>query len=167
MQHLSIIYQSTGSLSSYRNNPRVHSKAQVEQIRRSIEAHGFANPILVDETNTIIAGHGHLLAAKALGLPEVPTIQVAGLSEAARAALRIADNKIALNSAWDIDLLKVELQIISELEVGFDLKLTGFSPGEIDVTLEGGDEPEDEQVPATPMVPVSLECLERRVRQRH
>jgi hypothetical protein len=98
----------------------------------------------------IIAGHGRLLAAKALGLTEVPTITLAGLSDAQKRALRIADNKIALGAGWDIGLLKVEL---SELSVELDLSLTGFSTGELDVMLNGTSDPDDEVIPAIPVEP--------------
>ncbi|MEO1042652.1 MAG: ParB/Srx family N-terminal domain-containing protein [Pseudomonadota bacterium] len=127
------------------HNERTHSKAQVNQLVRSIEAFGFTNPILVDEDNGIIAGHGRLCAAKQAGLNEVPTICLAGLSEGERKALRLADNKLALEAGWDTDLLKSELGKIAELQV--DLDLTGFSIGEIDVSLSDAADPDDEVSP--------------------
>ena len=90
-------------------NARTHPKRQVEQIANSIREFDFANPILVDAEKRIIAGHGRLLAAKVLGMTEVPTIVLPHLSEAQKRALKIADNRIALGAGWDLDLLKVEL----------------------------------------------------------
>src|SRR5262245_22774304 len=87
-------------------NARAHPKQQIDQIVASIRQFGFVNPILADPDGSVIAGHGRLLAAKAMGLCEVPTIALAGLSETQKRALRIADNKIALGAGWDLDLLK-------------------------------------------------------------
>lgn len=112
-------------------NARIHSKKQIEQIAASIAENGFVSPILVNADGLVIAGHGRLRAARKLRLTTVPTIVVTGLSEAQERRLRIADNKIALNAGWDLDLLRFEL---TEIEAsGLDLSLTGFSTGEIDV----------------------------------
>lgn len=155
MNPIEILYQPTTSLKPCPNNPRTHSKSQLKQVAASIKAFGFANPILVDEHNVIIAGHGRLLAAKEIGLAAVPTIPLRGLREAQKSALRIADNKIALNAGWDVELLEVELTAISTLEHDFDLELTGFSTGEIDIML-GVDAPSsDDVVPASTATPVS------------
>ncbi|WP_417492619.1 site-specific DNA-methyltransferase [Maricaulis sp.] len=150
---LSITYRPLGALHPDPRNARTHPKRQIEQITASMKAFGFANPILIDEEAVIIAGHGRLMAAKALGLPEAPTITLAGLSDGQKRALRLADNKIALNAGWDLDLLKVELQDLSALEIDLDLSLTGFSTGEIDVVLDDGGDPDDEMIPATPQTP--------------
>ena len=136
-----------------RATPAPIPKRQVEQIAASIRAFGFANPILVDAEGGIIAGHGRLLAAKALGMTEVPTIVLPHLSEAQQRALRIADNKIALGAGWDLDLLKLELGELAVIDVDLDLALTGFSSGEIDVILKGPADPEDEVIPAVPVTP--------------
>ncbi len=101
----------------------------------------------------IIAGHGRLRAARNLGLADVPTITLAGLGEAQRRALRIADNKIALGAGWDLEILRLELAEIGTLDVTFDLSLTGFSTGEIDVILEAADDPDDAVIPAVPDTP--------------
>ena len=93
-------------------NARTHSAKQVEQICASIRAFGFTNPILLTPDHSVIAGHGRLLAARKMGLAEVPTIILADLSEMQVRALRLADNRIALNAGWDTDLLKIELQAI-------------------------------------------------------
>jgi len=147
---LSVVYRSVGTLVPDPRNARTHPRRQVDLIVASIRAFGFTNPILIDPDGSVIAGHGRLLAAKAMSLSEVPTIALAGLSEAQKRALRIADNKIALGAGWDLDLLKVEL---SELDLDFDLSLTGFSAGEIDVILKGEADPDDEVVPAVPVKP--------------
>lgn len=142
-----------GQLRPFKNNARTHPAQQVAQIAASIREFGFTNPILVDEDFEIIAGHGRLLAAKSLGLETVPTITVTGLSAAQRRALRLADNRIALNSGWDKDLLKIELGDLSpDL-----LELTGFECGEIDVLIDGGEtgDPDDDAIPAAPAVPIT------------
>ncbi len=148
---LSITYRPVGSLTPDPRNARSHPKRQLEQIQASIRAFGFTNPILIDEKNFVIAGHGRLLAAKELGLAEVPTIMLSGLSDAQKRGLRLADNKIALGASWDLDLLKLELGELAEMD--FDLDLTGFSTGEIDVVLSGADDPDDEVIPATRTTP--------------
>ncbi len=112
----------------YARNSRTHSDEQVAQIAASIREFGFTNPVLVDGDRGIIAGHGRVLAARKLGLDDVPVIELAHLTEAQRRAYVIADNKLALNAGWDLDLLKVELQ---ELDGKFDLALTGFNAGEL------------------------------------
>jgi len=147
---LCITYRPLDTLRPDPRNARTHPKRQIEQITASMKAFGFANPILVDEELVIIAGHGRLMAAKALGLAQAPTITLAGLSDGQKRALRLADNKIALNAGWDLDLLKVELQDLSALEINLDLSLTGFSTGEIDVVLDDGGDPDDEIIPAIP-----------------
>ena len=147
---LAISYRPVGSLVPDPRNARTHPKRQLEQISASIRAFGFANPILIDAEGRIIAGHGRLLAAKSIGLTEVPAIVLPHLSEAQRRALRIADNKIALGAGWDLDLLKLELGELAVIDVGLDLALTGFSSGEIDVILKGPADPEDEVIPAVP-----------------
>ena len=147
---LAVSYHPVGSLIPDPRNARTHPKRQLEQIAASIRAFGFANPILIDAEGRIIAGHGRLLAAKSIGLTEVPAIVLPHLSEAQRRALRIADNKIALGAGWDLDLLKLELGELAVLDVDLDLALTGFSSGEIDVILKGPADPEDEVIPAVP-----------------
>ena len=118
----------------YVGNTRTHSKKQIEQLAASIAADGWTNPIVINSDGVVIAGHGRLRAARKLGLVKVPTIVVRGLSEAQERRLRIADNKIALNAGWDMDLLKVELE---EIDLsGLDVSLTGFSVGELDVLFE-------------------------------
>lgn len=150
---LVLAYRPTASLVPDRRNARTHPKSQVAQLVQSIQAFGFTNPILVDEHGGIIAGHGRLLAAKQISLAEVPTIALPHLSEAQKRALRLADNKIALGAGWDLDILKLELADLAVLDVDFDLSLTGFSSGEIDVVLSGAPDPDDERIPAVPLEP--------------
>ena len=121
---LSIEYRATGEIIPYINNSRMHSEQQVQQVAASIKEFGFTNPILIDQDGGIIAGHGRLLAAQMLGMDEVPTITLEGLTEAQRKAYVIADNQLALNSGWDLDALKVELERLGELD--FDMDLLGF-----------------------------------------
>lgn len=150
---LSVQYVAVEVLKPDARNARTHSKAQIKQIVASIREFGFTNPILIDPDSVIIAGHGRLRAARELGLGEVPTITLAGLSEAQKRALRLADNKIALGAGWDLDILRVELADLSALDLDIDLSLTGFSVGEIDVLLATGSDPDDEALPAVPSEP--------------
>jgi len=121
--------RSVESLIPYARNARTHSDEQVAQIAASIKEWGWTTPVLVDETGQIIAGHGRVMAARKLGLEEIPVMVASGWSEAQRRAYVLADNKIALNSGWDMDLLKVELQDIGEMS--FDLDKIGFSVEEM------------------------------------
>lgn len=121
---LSIEYKSTGELIPYINNSRTHSEQQVQQVAASIQEFGFTNPILIDDESGIIAGHGRLQAAQLLGLDNVPTITLTGLTEAEKKAYIITDNQLALNAGWDIDSLKIEVDRLNELD--FDITLLGF-----------------------------------------
>jgi DNA modification methylase len=150
---LNVIYRSLGSLIPDPRNARTHPRRQIEQIKSSITAFGFTNPILADPEGRLIAGHGRLIAARELGMTEAPVIELSGLSEAQKKALRLADNKIALGAGWDVDILKLELADLSTTELDVDLSLTGFSTGEIDVILKGEADPDDEVIPATPSKP--------------
>jgi DNA modification methylase len=124
------------SLIPYARNARTHSDAQVAQIAASIKEFGFNNPVLVDGENGIIAGHGRVLAARKLGLAEVPVIELSHLSETQKRAFILADNKLALNAGWDQELLSLEL---GELKAdGFDLDLTGFDGDELNEIAAGG-----------------------------
>lgn len=125
---------SVNDLIPYINNSRTHSDEQVLQIAASIKEFGFLNPIIVDGSNGIIAGHGRVMAAKKLGLDEVPCIDASHLSEAQKKAYIIADNKLALNAGWDDEILRIELNILDELD--FDLSLTGFSDEELQALTE-------------------------------
>ena len=117
---LEIEYKKPNDLIPYVNNSRTHSESQITQVASSIKEFGFTNPILIDGENGIIAGHGRLLAALKLDISEVPTIALHGLTDAQRKAYVIADNKLALNSGWDLELLKIEL---ADIEGEFDLDI--------------------------------------------
>jgi len=121
---LKIEYVATDDLIPYINNSRTHSESQIKQIAASIREFGFTNPILIDEDGSVIAGHGRLVAAELLSLDEVPTITLEGLTEAQRKAYVIADNKLALNSGWDDELLKIEIETLKNLD--FDTDLLGW-----------------------------------------
>jgi len=113
----------------YARNARTHSDAQIAQIAASIVEFGWTNPIIIGMDDVIIAGHGRVMAARKLGMHEVPCIVMGHLSESQRRALVIADNKLALNSGWDEDMLSAEIQ--SLLDDNFDLKIAGFSENEL------------------------------------
>lgn len=131
------------------SNARTHSPKQVRQIATSIKEFGFTNPILIDETQTIIAGHGRLAAAELLNLEDVPVIRVEYMTDAQKRAYIIADNQLALNAGWDDEILAIEFQALSELE--FDLTLTGFDMGNVDQIIAnfelGGDLDDEPAVP--------------------
>lgn len=113
----------------YARNPRIHSAEQVRQIARSMQENGVVNPVLVDRAGNVIAGHGRILAAKSLGLPQLPVIVLDHLTEAQARALRIADNKIAANAQWDDEKLSAELAAL--LDEKIDLTLLGFDDREL------------------------------------
>lgn len=136
---LEVIYLPTNSLKPHPQNPRVHSDRQVQQIAQSIEAFGFNVPILADDQQNIVAGHGRILAARRLGWKTVPVIKLSHLTESQYKAFLIADNRLTENSTWDDRLLGEQLKSLSELELDFDLEVTGFEMAEIDVLIEGLD----------------------------
>ena len=150
---MKIIQVEIEKLIPYARNSRTHSDDQVAQIAASIKEFGWTNPILVDGENGIIAGHGRLAAARKLGMKKIPVIELAHLTETQKRALVIADNKLALNSGWDNEMLALELEEL-KLE-GYDLKLTGFGEDEIDAlspTVIDGLVDED-QIPEVPEEP--------------
>jgi hypothetical protein len=117
------------ALIPYVRNSRTHSEAQIAQIAASIKEFGFTNPVLIDEDGGIIAGHGRTMAARKLGLTEVPCIRLEHLTPAQKKAYVIADNKLALNAGWDDEMLKVELQELKDLN--FDIDVIGFDSSEL------------------------------------
>jgi DNA modification methylase len=137
--NLKIAYQSTESLFPNTRNSRTHSKKQVKQLAESIMEFGFNNPVLIDSNKTIIAGHGRVMAAKKLGLESVPTISVEHLSPEQIRAYMIADNQLGLNSEWDMELLSKEIADLSNLNMDFDLEVTGFETAEIDKFIADAD----------------------------
>lgn len=152
MDKIEIRYKKVEDLIPYVNNSRTHSDEQVSQIASSMKEFGWTNPILLDGENGIIAGHGRLMAAKKLNQTEVPTIELAGLTDIQKKAYIIADNKLALNAGWNDEILKLE---IAELKnAGFDLGLTGFNVDELkvfDPVIEGLVD--EDQVPDVPEEP--------------
>lgn len=138
------------TLRAYAKNARTHSRKQVKQIAESIRSFGFTNPILIDNANTILAGHGRVEAAKLLGMNDVPCVRLEHMTPEQKRAYVLADNKLALNAGWDDEILAEELRGL--LEIDFNVELTGFSISEIDSLVEGlipeepGD-PDDDAVP--------------------
>jgi ParB-like nuclease domain len=118
----------------YAKNARRHSRAQIKQIAKSIEAFGFTNPILVSDDLEILAGHGRAAAARLIGLKQAPIVRLSDLSPAERKAYVLADNKLALNAGWDREVLAIELQGL--IDLSFDVEATGFALGEIEVILD-------------------------------
>jgi DNA modification methylase len=157
---LKVIYLPTTSLKPHPQNPRVHNDEQVHQIAQSIEAFGFNVPILVDDKQNVVAGHGRLLAVRKLGWKTIPVIKLKHLSQSQYKAFLIADNRLTENSSWDERLLGEQLKVLSELELDFDLEVTGFETAEIDVLIDGLEtinEPDpDDRLPAVESSAVSV-----------
>ena len=137
---LSITYLPVSALSSNPRNSRTHSKHQIHQIAASVRAFGFANPVLLDKSRTIIAGHGRVAAAKLLGMQEVPTILLENLSPEQVRAYVIADNRLAEKGGWDKSILAIELQDLLTSCVDLDVTITGFEIPEIDLILAATDD---------------------------
>ena len=132
---LAIEHVPVADLRPYSGNARVHRPNQIAEIASSITAFGFNNPVLIDKTGTIIAGHGRVEAAKKLGLDTVPCLRLEHLSDAQKRAYVIADNRLAEKAGWDREILAIELQHLTTLDVDFDVTITGFEMAEIDVLL--------------------------------
>ncbi|MGS4919627.1 MULTISPECIES: site-specific DNA-methyltransferase [Mameliella] len=149
-----IVQRSVADLVPYAQNARTDSDAQVAQIAGSIREFGFNNPVLVDGENGIIAGHGRVLAARKLGLEQVPVIALAHLTEAQKRAYILADNRLAENAGWDKGLLSLELADLSEL--GIELGDLGFDGADLDALLRHGEaDTKEEEPPEPPTHPVS------------
>ena len=149
-----IKWEAVDKLIPYAKNARTHSDEQVAQIAGSIKEFGFNNPILVDKDNSVIAGHGRLMAARKLGMDKVPVVELQHLTESQRKAYVLADNRIALNSGWDTSMLSLELQ---DLKDDIDLSLLGFDPDELDALLNPIEETkgltDEDSVPDVPDEP--------------
>ena len=149
-----IEWLSVETLIPYAKNARTHSDEQVAQIAGSIKEFGFNNPVLIDKENSIVAGHGRLMAARKLGMDKVPVVRLEHMTEAQRKAYVLADNRIALNSGWDTSMLSLELQ---ELKDDIDLSLLGFDADELDALLNPIEETEgltdEDAVPDVPEEP--------------
>ncbi len=137
-------------------NARTHSKHQIKQIANSIWRFEFTNPVLIDDENRIMAGHGRVEAAKSLGMAEVPCLRLSGMSDVDKRAYVIADNKTALNAGWDQQILAVELQELMDL--GFEVELTGFELPEIDALFSEAAEASPEAVRAADACPLPSSC---------
>jgi site-specific DNA-methyltransferase (adenine-specific) len=149
---------SVADLIPYARNSRTHSEEQVTQIAASIKEFGFLNPVIIDGEKGIIAGHGRVMAAKKLGMTELPAVEASHLTDAQRRAYIIADNKLALNAGWDDEMLRVEFAELTE--AGFDLDLTGFSLDEIGALQIEEIPPgltDEDAVPDVPVTPVTGE----------
>jgi hypothetical protein len=141
-----IAWVAIGDLQPFPDNPRRHPEEQIARLMRNIER-VWTNPILIDETRTVLAGHARLEAAKRLGFTEVPTLIIVGLTAAEKRALVIADNRLPEQAVWDFDLLREHFKELVDLD--FDVEMTGFSTGEIDLVLDGkpistADDPADD-----------------------
>jgi len=131
---MKIVFRSRRALIPYARNARSHSEAQIKQIAAAMREFGWTNPVLLDEQDGIIAGHGRILAAELLKLDDyIPCIVLPGLSDPQKRALTISDNKIALNAGWDNEMLMMELGDITE--DGFDLGVIGFTTQEMEALL--------------------------------
>lgn len=148
-------WRNIGEIIPYARNSRTHSEEQVAQIAASIKEFGWTNPVLIDEQNGIIAGHGRLAAARKLGHTEIPVIELTGLSEAQKRAYVIADNKLALNAGWDTEMLVNELRDLEGMDI--DLALTGFSADELNDMLAVKEEglTDEDAAPPPPEDPIT------------
>ena len=146
---LKVQYVEIGKLVPYARHARTHKPKQIEQVASSIRRFGFTNPVLIGDDGEIIAGHGRVLAAKQLGMRDVPTVCLSHLSPEERQAYRIADNRLAERAGWDEGLLALELASLAELDLDFELEITGFDTAEIDILLDGST-PEVDTADAVP-----------------
>ena len=137
MPGLHLEYLAISDLKPNPRNARLHSKKQLHQIGASIDEFGFNVPVLIDRGNVIIAGHGRVEAARNLGMETVPVLRIEHLTDAQKRAFALADNKIALNSSWDQEILQLDLKELCALDLNFDLEITGFETAEIDLLIDG------------------------------
>ena len=140
LSQLTITYAEIQNLVPYARNARTHSEAQIAQIAASIQEWGWTIPVLVDEAGLIIAGHGRILAARFLGITDVPVMVAMGWSDAKKRAYMLADNKLALNAEWDLDKLAIELAQFAGSD--FDISLIGFNEGELGALLHEPTDPD-------------------------
>ena len=138
------------ALAPYPNNARTHSDAQIEKIAKSIQEFGFLNPVLINKDNMIIAGHGRVMAAEKLGMKQVPCLRVEHLTEAQVKAYILADNKLAEDAGWDMELVSRELEELKDMD--FDIELTGFTLDDIIINDDPANDDGD-QIPDVPDEP--------------
>ncbi len=158
LRDLHVRYVPVTSLKPHASNARTHSPKQIRQVAESIKKFGFTNPILTDPNGGVIAGHARVKAAQLLGIEMVPTIPLADLNEAQKRAYILADNRLAENAGWDLELLALELQYVAELDLDLDLTVTGFETAEIDLLINplnsaGGEPAADEFSEVEPAQP--------------
>lgn len=157
MAMLKIEYLNPLKLEAYGANARMHSPQQIDQIVNSIREFGFTNPVLIDEDNILIAGHGRTAAAIKMELDAIPAVRLRGLTDSQKKALRIADNQLALNATWDLDLLAAELTELDDVD--FDLELIGFDEKFLSGLLGGPDldiDDEDDQEQPEPSKKIEI-----------
>ena len=147
LRQLQVTYEEIPNLVPYARNARTHSKRQIRQIADSIHTFGFTNPVLVNRSRMIIAGHGRVEAAKLLGINKVPTICLENLTEDQIRVYILADNRLAEKAGWDNSILAIELQHLTSVDIGFDVSITGFEVGEIDLILQEAAGKEEEEQP--------------------
>lgn len=155
---LTITNQSISDLKPYARNARTHSKAQIQQIADSIEKFGFNNPVLVDQDNRIVAGHGRVEALKLLGQTDVATIRLEHMTPAQIKAYVIADNRLAEKAGWDKDVLALEFQDLMKLNLDFKPDITGFEMPAIDLMIQDSEEKDPDagdEIPEPPTTPVT------------
>jgi len=140
----------------YENNARTHDENQINQIANSIKEFGFTNPILIDDDSGVIAGHGRIEAAKKLNIDKLPCMTISNLTESQKKALVIADNQLALNAGWDLDILKLEIESLNDND--FDIELLGFDDGFLDDLLfeETTGLTDEDEVPEPPEKPITV-----------
>jgi len=155
--NLSIQYVSSDIIKEYSNNAKIHNDHQINQIAKSIKTFGMLNPVLLNQDDTLIAGHGRLLALKKLGHSSIPCVYAKHLTKSEVNAYRIADNKLSENAQWDTELLTIELKTLDELEVNFDFDTLGFDAIEVDSLLhyKGDEACAEEVLPEIPQTPIS------------
>src|SRR5450756_1040773 len=144
---LTVISQEIQNLVPYARNARTHYKTQIRQIAESVRTFGITNPVLVNRSRMIIAGHGRIEAAKLLGMGRVPTICLENLTEDQIRAYILSDNRLAEKAGWDSSILAIELQHLTSVDLGFDVSITGFEVGEIDLILQEAAGKEEEEEP--------------------
>src|ERR1700730_9887919 len=157
---LKITYKSPTHLKPRINNPRTHTKKQIEQIAASIQEFGFISPVLIDGADGIIAGHARVEAAKLIGMRDVPTVRVDHLTPAQIRAYVIADNRLAEQAGWDRNLLRLELQELS-VELNFDVTVTGFETAEIDLLISELNEDTPDDADEVPTIDRSVPAVSR------
>lgn len=150
MKQLKIVPMSIEDITPNPTNARKHSVKQLKQLENSINAFGNNTPIIIDENRKILCGHARFETLKRLGHAQIPTVGIDHLTEAQKRAFMIADNKIAENATWDEELLSLELDYLTQLDVDVDVDLTGFSMGEIDILLGAVDQTVSEDPPPPP-----------------